>query len=249
MLKVKIRDKNNVAILDLEGNIDIDASNFVETVGWVLDNKSKDIICNFEEVNIVDYVGVSLIAVACKNVLNHNGKIKFCNIPAHVRNLFSVVGLDRVFEYFITEEQALKGIREEKKIFRILKKQLRRRFKRVPANIKIEFKRKLSDTELYFKGKIINLSAVGAFVVCEHTFPLDDLLSVRMHLLPKPGIIDLDAKVVWVSDEQLQAKDFPGMGFEFYEVPNETQQKIIEFVERNIAGPALNRDNINKKRR
>ncbi|MFA7677678.1 MAG: STAS domain-containing protein, partial [Candidatus Omnitrophota bacterium] len=65
-MKIKIREKTDITILDLEGNVDINASDFVEAVGWVLNNKSKNIICNFESVNLVDYVGISLIAVIYK---------------------------------------------------------------------------------------------------------------------------------------------------------------------------------------
>jgi len=237
-MKIKTREKDNIVILDLEGNIDIDASNFVETIGWVLDNRGKDIICNFEEVNLVDYVGISIIAVAYKNILNHKGRIKLYGLPAHVKNLFSVVGLDRVFEYYLTEEQAINGIKEEEKISDILKEQLRRKFKRIPANIKIEFKRKLSDTELFFKGRIINLSAIGAFMVCEHTFALNDLLDVKIHLSLAQKALETEAKVVWISDEQVQPQDFPGMGLEFCGITSERQKRIIEFVDKNLTHSA-----------
>ena len=70
-MNIKIREKENVVILDLEGIIDINSSDFIETVGTVVKNKAKSIICNFEKVEAVDYTGVSVIAVAYKNVLNH----------------------------------------------------------------------------------------------------------------------------------------------------------------------------------
>jgi len=112
-MKINIREKEGMTILDLEGNIDINASSFVETVGWAINNKSKNIICNFEGVNLIDYVGISLIAVIYKNVSNHQGVMKLCNVPSHVMKLFSIVGLDRVFEYHVTEDHAIKKIKEE----------------------------------------------------------------------------------------------------------------------------------------
>ncbi|MFH1504451.1 MAG: PilZ domain-containing protein [Candidatus Omnitrophota bacterium] len=233
-MKIEVRKKEDIFILDLIGNIDINASNFVEKIGWIISNKGKNIICNFEEVNLIDYVGISMIAVAYKNILNHGGKIKLYNVPAHLKNLFSIVGLDRVFIYYATEDQAIESIKEEKRINQISEAQLRRRFERAPANITIEFKRQILNTDLFFKGKILNLSAIGAFVVCEHIFPLNDLLNLRMHLVPKPGILNIDAKVIWISDKQLQPRDFPGMGFEFYGISAQTQKNIIEFVEKNL---------------
>lgn len=237
-MKIGIREKEGVVILDLEGNIDINASDFVETVGWVLNNRSKDIVCNFEGINLIDYVGVSLIAVIYKNILNHKGTIKLYNVPSHVMKLFSMVGLDRVFDYYPTEKQALKAIKEEKDIAKILQKQLRRRFKRIPFKATIEYKLKFSRSDLFYKGKIINLSAEGVFVVTQQLCSIGDLLLVRINLLPEPGMLEATAKVVWVADEEIQSEDSPGMGLEFYNLDPEKQEKIIQFVERHLTHSA-----------
>lgn len=233
-VNIRVREKEGAAILDLEGDIDINSSDLVETVGWVLNEKTKDIICNFGGVNLVDYVGLSLITVIYKNVLNHKGRIKLYNVPSHVMKIFSIVGLDGVFEYYVTEEQALKGIKEDKRISQILKKQLRRRFKRVLSNKIIEYKQKFSNKDLFYTGKIINLSAEGVFITSKQLFPAGELLFTRINLLPKPGILEVDTKVVWVVDKEMQPKDFPGMGLEFCNITTEKQNKIIQFIERHF---------------
>ena len=237
-MKIKIRESNGIYILDLEGNIDINASNFVESVGWVLINKSKDILCNFSDVNLVDYVGISIIAVAYKNVLNHNGRMKFYNVPSHVQKIFSIVGLDKVLESYATEEQAINSFAEEKIMSQIMKKKLRRRFKRVPSNIIIEYKPKFSVKDMFFKGKIVNLSADGVFIFTKHLFSIGDLLTVRIYILPKPGVLELDAKVIWAADKQLQPHVSPGMGLEFYNITPEMQEKIMKFVEKHLTRSA-----------
>ncbi|MBU1112879.1 MAG: PilZ domain-containing protein [Candidatus Omnitrophica bacterium] len=237
-MNINIREKDDVAILDLEGNIDINASNFVETVGWVLTNKSKQIICNFESVNLIDYVGISLIAVIYKNVLNHNGIIKLCNVPSHVMKLFSIVGLDRVFEYHVTEDHAFKKIKEETHSGSPSEKPFRRRFTRIPLNTVIEYRQKFSDQAEFYSGKIINLSADGVFVAAQKLFSIGDSLTSRVHLLPEPGVIEVDTKVVWITDQEIQPDDFPGMGLEFYDLDAKTQEKIVLFVERHITHSA-----------
>lgn len=233
-MNINIREKEGVAILDLEGNIDINASDFIETVGWVLVNKARDILCNFENVNLIDYVGVSVIAVAYKNVLNQKGRLKIYAVPSHVAKLFAIVGLDRVFDYYETEEEALKSFKEERTFSEILKKQLRRRFKRVPIQIPLEYKQKISTQDNFWRGKVLNLSAIGAFAIAEKIFPIGELLTARMYLMPKPGVIEVDAKVVWVADEEIQPLESPAMGLEFYAIPAEMQEKIIGFVEKHL---------------
>lgn len=231
-MNIKVREKGKIAILDLEGNIDINAANFVETVGWVLKNKNKDIICNFGGVNLVDYVGISLIAVIYKNVLNQKGRINLYNLPSHVMKLFSIVGLDRVFEYYTTEEQALAGIKESKVVSQLVKKRLRRKFKRVPLNLDIKYRKKLSKNSPFHRGKIVNLSGDGVLMLADKMLGVGELALIRLDLAPEPGIVELDAKVVWLVDKDLQPKDYPGMGLEFCGVSSKTQEKIIHFVEK-----------------
>ncbi len=233
-MKIKLREKEGMVILDLEGNIDINASNFVETVGWTLNNKSKDIICNFEGVNLIDYVGVSLIAVVYKNILNQKGTIKIYNVPSHVMKFFAIVGLDRIFEYYMNEEQAINAVRKEKKRSRIMKQRLRRRFKRIPLKVTVEYKQKFSSKDLYYEGRIINLSGEGIFVTANKIFPVGETLLARINLKPGPGIIETEARVVWVVDKEIQAEDFPGMGLAFPDINHKKQEQIVRFVERHL---------------
>ena len=237
-MNIKIREAEGICILDLEGSIDINASNFVESVGWALSHKAKDIICNFSDVNLIDYVGISVIAVAYKNVLNHKGRMKFYNVPVHVQKIFTIVGLNRILENYATEEQAINSFKEETIFSQILKKNLRRRFKRIPSNIIVEYQPKFSDKGIFYKGKVLNLSADGVYIFSKHVFSIGDVLSVRIHLLPEPGVLELDARVIWLADRQLQPHEYPGMALEFYNISSQMQEQIMHFVDKHLSRSA-----------
>lgn len=241
-MKLNVREKDGVSILDLCGNVDINASDFVETVGCVLKYKSKFIVCNFKEVNLVDYIGVSIIAVIYKNVLNHKGKMSICNVPQHLKNLFSVVGLNRVFIYYGNEDEAIHGLKKEDKIYQVLKQKLRRRFKRIPLATTVEYRQKFSSDDSWYRGKGINLSGIGVFIMARKIFPLEEILSTRIHLGSAPGIIETDVKVVWLADQRIQPQEYPGMGFEFYNIEPEKQEDILRFVERHVTHNAKEED-------
>jgi len=233
MLEIAFRKASSVVILDLAGNIDIDSSNFIERIGWCLENGYEDILCNFENVNLVDYAGLSVLAIAYKNVLNHKGSIKFLSVPEHIKKIFCLVALDRVFEIFDDEKLAVKSFKEDKIISEIQKKQLRRRFKRLPLDIDIDFKSK-SKEENFQHGKILNLSAVGLLVFADKVYPLGEILEIKFTLLPKYGLLQLDARVNWHVQKELQPQIYPGMGLEFHDIDSQAQKKIVEFVERNL---------------
>ena len=84
MLEIKIRQAGTIVILDLSGRIDVDSANLVEVIGQCVRDGYSDILCNLEDIQTIDYMGVSVVAIAYKEVINHQGRMKFTNIPAHL---------------------------------------------------------------------------------------------------------------------------------------------------------------------
>ena len=221
--------------MDLSGRIDADSAQLVEVVGQCLRDGYNDILCNFEEVEFLDYLGVSALVLAYKEVTNGNGRMKFTNVPAHLKNILSIAGLERVIEIYGSEDLAVDSFKEDKIIEKIKKMQLRRRFKRLPLDIKIELKAKDTKNPHCLKLDVLNLSAVGAFVFGCDKFKLGDEVILKMRLSPKNEELELEAKVVWLPDKQVQPHNHPGMGVEFQHIAPVAQQKLLEFIDRNLS--------------
>jgi anti-sigma B factor antagonist len=232
MLEIRFRKIKFIAVFVLSGSVDIDSSSLIERVGWCIENGYRDVLLDFEDVNTVDYAGLSAIAIAYKNVINHRGKMKFVNVPLHIRKIFNLVCLDRVFEVFDDEKLALKSFEEDQVISEIQQRHLRRRFRRLPLDINIDFRSK--NEEKYHKGKLLNLSGVGMLVFVDKTYPLGEILDIRLSLSPSPGLFEAKVKVVWLVQKEIQPQIYPGMGLEFYHIDSKTQSKVVEFVERNL---------------
>jgi len=233
MLEIAFRRVESVAVLDLTGNINIDSANLIEKIGWCLENGYPDILCNFENINLVDYAGLSVLAIAFKNVENHKGRIKLSGVAGHIKNIFSLMCLDRIVEMCDEEKQAVSSFKEDQIISEIKKKKLRRRFQRLPLDIKVEFKAKDKNEE-FSQGKVANISGVGLLVVADKLYPLNEMLEVKLLLSQKTGVLEIQAKVAWLVRMELQPQFYPGMGLEFYQLEPSLQKKIVEFVERNL---------------
>ena len=232
MLEIKSRRVKSVMILVLSGTIDIDSANLVERVGTIIQDGYRDIICDLSEVNLIDYSGLSALALAYKNVANHKGRMAFVNVPQHVMKTFSLVCLDKVFEIYEDEHTALKKLEEFTSLSDIQKKQLRRRFKRLHMDIDIQFR---SSREKDFRhGKVLNLSAIGFLVFARDAYNIGEILDVTLSLLPVAQVIQVKAKVVWLVQKDIQPQLYPGMGLEFYHIDSATQGKVLQFVERNM---------------
>ena len=234
-MEIKIRQNNNIIILDMSGRIDVNSANLVEVVGQCVHDGYNDILCNLEDVDFIDYMGTSVIVIAYKEIINNQGRMRFCNVPVHIRNIFCIAGLDRVIEMFASEEQALSSFKEDKIIEDIKKMQLRRRFKRLPIDIKVELKAKNVKNPVCLKLDVLNLSGIGAFIFGCDKFKLGDEVILKMKLPPRKEEVELDAKVVWIPDKQVQPHSYPGLGVEFVNLPPHLQEELVQFVERNTS--------------
>jgi anti-anti-sigma factor len=226
-MEIRARQKDNIVILELAGRIDINSANLVEAVGQCVRDGYNEILCNLEDIEFIDYMGVSVIVIAYKEVINNNGRMKFACVPAHLKGIFSIAGLDKSMEFYATEELALNSFNEDKVIEKIQKMQLRRRFKRLPIDIKIEIRPKQAASPVCINADIINLSAIGAYIYGCSKFKLGDDLLLKLKLSPKQEELELDSKVVWLP--------WPGMGVEFVNLSGPVQQKLLEFIERNFS--------------
>lgn len=234
-MDIKARQKGSIIILDLSGRIDVDAASLIEIVGQCLRDGYLDILCNFESVEFLDYMGVSAIALAYKDVMNHKGRMKFVHVPVHLKNILAVAGLDRVIDLYPSEETALQSFQEDRIIEKIKKLQLRRRFKRLTLDMKIDIKSKHDAKAACAKAEILNLSGIGAYLHgCSH-FKLGDEIILRLELPPKHEELHLEALVVWLSDKQIQPAFHPAMGIEFHNISTADQQKLLDFIDRNLS--------------
>jgi len=234
-MEIRVRSTDGVVILDISGSLDVNSAELVEAVGQCLRDGYHDILCNLEDTDNIDYLGISALVIAYKDVLNHNGRMKFVNVPVQFRNLFSVSGLDRAVEIYASEELAVNSFKEDKVIEDIKKMHLRRRFKRLPIDLKIEIKPKFSRDQSCLQADIINLSAVGCYIFGCSKFRLQDELILKFSIPPDNTILELEAKVVWLPDKQVQPNLYPGMGVEFINITPETQERIAGFIERNAS--------------
>ncbi|MDD5174312.1 MAG: STAS domain-containing protein [Candidatus Omnitrophota bacterium] len=230
-MPARFRESGNITILDIEGNVDINSSDIIESVGYLLNSGKSNFIFNLENVNLVDYSGLSVLAIAYKNILNHKGKARFIHVSAQVIELFKMVKLEGVFETYADEESAIRSFYEESSGMA----HLRRRFKRLDMHLKIKYWVVGSQKRpKVFEGEVVNMSAAGLCVFSKYTFPVNSLLEIE--LIHRGEIIFLNstAKVIWIADKELQPHFYPGMGIAFVHLSADNEKLIIDFIDKNI---------------
>lgn len=230
-MSIRIREAGNVNILDIEGPVDINSSDIIETVGWLVNTGKLYILLNMENIDMVDYSGLSILAIAYKNVVNHKGKMKFLKVPLSVIELFRIVRMDGVFETYGDEELAVRSFAEDD----LEKIQLRRKYKRLDIHIKVRYKI-MSDQKKpkIFDGEVLNISGAGVYIYTPHTFPISTMLELEMTLPDMPSPLEATGMVIWHADKELQLHSHPGMGVAFVHLTPEKEKPIIDFIDKNI---------------
>lgn len=108
-MKIEIRKKGNVNILDLNGKMVIGKGDRLlkEKVRGLLDSGERYFILNLEGVPWLDSGGIGEVVACFKRVREKDGAIKLEKLSPKAHDLFTMTALNRVFEIFKDEEEAL----------------------------------------------------------------------------------------------------------------------------------------------
>jgi len=228
-MSTRIREAGGISILDIEGNIDINSSEIIETVGWLVGSGKLNILINLENIGMVDYSGLSILAIAYKNVINHKGALKLVNVPLSVTELLKVAKLDHVFETYPDEKSAISSFFDTEVLLH-----LRRKFQRLDIHLKVSYKLLGPDAGAKaFEGTVLNLSAAGIYIHTKNILPLNSLLKMSLTIPGQIKKTTTDGRVIYLADKEIQPHVYPGMGVAFVHLDTKKEKAVIDFIDRN----------------
>jgi anti-anti-sigma factor len=109
---IGMREKGNVAVFDIEGEIrrsDSMEATLHQLVKARLETGRADILLNFEKVEFIDSFGVGEILASYISTQNLGGRLKLSRVSKKLLLVFQVTMLIRVLEIFGSEEAALES--------------------------------------------------------------------------------------------------------------------------------------------
>jgi anti-sigma B factor antagonist len=111
-MHIALQESSGIVIIKIDGEIcrSKDATTALHPiVKSQVDQGKRNILLNMEKVDFVDSFGIAELLSSYISIQNAGGNMKIIGIPRRVDILFRVVGLDRVFEVFLTESSALQS--------------------------------------------------------------------------------------------------------------------------------------------
>lgn len=109
-MELILRYADNVKILELAGRFDTYTAGEVRQ--WIADatsDESANIVVNLQGVDFVDSTALATLVQGVKNCRQLDGDLRLCEVQQSVRMVFELTRLDRFFEVYPHEIEAVKA--------------------------------------------------------------------------------------------------------------------------------------------
>jgi anti-sigma B factor antagonist len=109
-LNIGVRQVGDVAVLDLNGELDTYSCPALRSaVVNLVDRGQRNILLNMAGVEYIDSAGLGTLVGGLKRTTEHGGQLKLVNTNSQIQKVLNITGLVRVFEQFSSEEEAIKS--------------------------------------------------------------------------------------------------------------------------------------------
>ncbi|NQT95608.1 MAG: STAS domain-containing protein [Candidatus Omnitrophica bacterium] len=107
-MQIAERKSNDVTVFDVDGDIDINSSPDVrKTFEKPIGEKTAKLVINLSNVSYIDSSGLATLVELLKRARSYGGKIRLSNLAAKVKSLFEITKLEKLFDIYDTEEEAV----------------------------------------------------------------------------------------------------------------------------------------------
>ncbi|MFL5538001.1 MAG: STAS domain-containing protein [Longimicrobiaceae bacterium] len=109
-MKVNVRQRGNVTILDLKGKLTIGTELvFRNALLDALNSGATRIVINMRDVTTIDSSGIGELVSGYTTAINRGGQMKLAELPPRVTDVLTITQLITVFDVYDSEDEALRS--------------------------------------------------------------------------------------------------------------------------------------------
>lgn len=110
-MKVKTEERDNAVIINLFGEMMLgyEANDFHEAILKAIESNKKNIVVDLSNVKFITSWGIGILVYGYTTTTNSGGKFKIVAVPEKVEQVLKTTNLDKVFDKYVTIEEALKS--------------------------------------------------------------------------------------------------------------------------------------------
>ena len=113
MIDVTAKDVSGVTVLKVDGSLGISTLHLAEVEGQfmeVIDDKSKNVIINLEDVPYISSSGLRVFLIIGKELKSSGGGLHICCGSGIVQEALDISGFSRMFKTYTTEDEAVRDV-------------------------------------------------------------------------------------------------------------------------------------------
>jgi anti-sigma B factor antagonist len=111
-LDVNIENKNDAVVVNIRGEVDLYSSPEVrKTILTLTKQRLPAIIINLAKVTYMDSSGIATLVEGLQQSGKYKGKFVIASLRSGVKEVFELSRLDKVFDIYENEEQALADLK------------------------------------------------------------------------------------------------------------------------------------------
>ncbi|MBE0571698.1 MAG: STAS domain-containing protein [Ignavibacteriaceae bacterium] len=110
-MKVKTRETENAVIIDLEGEMMLgyEANDFHEAINLSIEKHKLNIVIDMCEVKFISSWGIGILIHGYTTSTNAGVSFKLACVPKKIKETFTKIKVDKIFQQFNSVEEALKN--------------------------------------------------------------------------------------------------------------------------------------------
>lgn len=110
-INVQTSEKNNIAFLEIKGDVDMSSSPEMQKQLAVCFRKNKTaVIVDLSGVSYMDSSGIAVLVEGLQWGHNHKKKFRLTGLTPSVKDIFEIAHLLKVFEIYDSREDALRDM-------------------------------------------------------------------------------------------------------------------------------------------
>jgi anti-sigma B factor antagonist len=107
-MNISRKQDNGIITYQIKGDIDINSSPDIrEAFEAAVKEEAGKIIVDLDNVSYIDSSGLATLVEMLKKTRAYGGKLRIANLAPKVKSLFEITKLEKLFDIFDTEQEAI----------------------------------------------------------------------------------------------------------------------------------------------
>lgn len=110
MIEIRRNDRDSVAVIELQGRLDVTSSPELEAAAnEILTNGQRALVIDCSALKYISSSGLRVLLIAARQFSAAGGRLVLCGVAGHIRKVFDISGFSSIFTIRESRDEAVAG--------------------------------------------------------------------------------------------------------------------------------------------